>query len=41
MLGAFLMTYDEAMESFQFESSKRILSEANDFIINHKDGSCG
>ena len=27
-----LMTYEEAMDVFQFESSKRILREANDFI---------
>ncbi len=32
LLGAYLMTYKEAMDVFQFESSKRILSEANDFI---------
>lgn len=27
-----LMTYDEAMEVFQFESSKRLLREADSFI---------
>lgn len=30
--GAYLMTYNEAMNSFQFESSKRILKEAKDFL---------
>lgn len=30
--GANLMTYEEAMKSFQFESSKRILNEAKEFI---------
>ncbi|MDR3595616.1 NUDIX domain-containing protein [Clostridium sp.] len=30
--GAYLMTYEEAMNAFQFESSKRILKEANGFI---------
>ena len=29
---AALVTYDEAMRLFQFESSKRILKEANDFL---------
>ena len=29
-----LMTYEEAMEKFQFESSRRILREANDFLGN-------
>lgn len=33
LLGATLVTYEEAMELFQYESSKRILAEANDFII--------
>jgi len=32
LLGAFLMTYDEAMNIFQFESNRRILREVNDFI---------
>ena len=32
LLGAQLMTFDEAMAAFQFESSKRILTEANSFI---------
>lgn len=27
-----LMTYDEAMEAFQFESSKKLLKDANRFI---------
>lgn len=31
-----LMTYEEAMDVFQFESSKRILREANDFIRTMK-----
>ena len=30
--GAYLMTYEEAMNVFQFESSKRILNEAKEFI---------
>lgn len=30
--GAYLMTYEEAMSAFQFESSKRILNEAKEFI---------
>lgn len=34
--GAYLMTYEEAMDIFQFESSKRILREVNDFIISGK-----
>ncbi|NLL39034.1 MAG: NUDIX domain-containing protein [Clostridiales bacterium] len=42
LLGAYLMTYEEAMDAFQFESSKRIFSEANDFICSvekaHKSG---
>lgn len=29
---AYLMTYDEAMKAFQFDSSKRILNEARGFI---------
>ena len=29
---ALLMSYDEAMSSFQFESSRRILREVNDFL---------
>ena len=36
LLGAYLMTYEEAMDIFQFESSKRILREVNDFIISGK-----
>jgi len=32
LLGAYLMTYKEAMDAFQFESSKRILNEVNNFI---------
>ena len=35
LLGARLMTFDEAMSSFQFEGSKRILTQANEFIINY------
>ena len=30
---AFLIGYSEAMNRFQFESSRRILKEANDFLI--------
>lgn len=30
--GVYLMTYEEAMKVFQFESSKRILNEAKKFI---------
>lgn len=33
--GARLMTFDEAMSSFQFEGSRRILTQANEFIINY------
>lgn len=33
--GAYLMSYGEAMNAFQFESSKRILSEAQEFIQNY------
>ena len=28
-----LMSYDEAMAAFQFESSKRILTEANNHLL--------
>lgn len=35
LLGAQLMTFDQAMNSFQFEGSKRILTQANEFIINY------
>lgn len=34
LLGAYLMTYQEASNVFQFESSKRILQEVNDFLIS-------
>lgn len=30
--GVYLMTYEKAMNAFQFESSKRILNEAKEFI---------
>lgn len=30
--GAYLMTYEEAMNAFQFESLKRVLNEAKEFI---------
>ena len=30
-----LMTYDEAMNAFRFESSKRILREAAEYLENH------
>ena len=33
LLEAPLLTYEEAMERFQFESSRRILREANDFLL--------
>ena len=33
LLGALLMTYDEAMNAFQFENSRKILREANKFIM--------
>ena len=29
-----LMNYEDAMAAFQFESSRRILTEANDFLTN-------
>lgn len=29
-----LMSYEEAMSAFQFESSKRILTEAHDYLTN-------
>lgn len=32
---AHLMSYDEAMNVFQYESSRRILKEANDFLNNY------
>lgn len=32
LLGAYLMNYDEAINSFQYEDSKRILTEADNFI---------
>lgn len=35
LLGARLMSFDEAMSSFQFEGSKRILKQANEFITNY------
>ena len=31
--GAFLLSYGEAMDALQFESSRRILTEANDFLF--------
>ena len=33
--GAFLVDYDEAMDLFIYESSKRILKSANEFIIKN------
>ena len=33
LLEAPLLSYEEAMERFQFESSRRILKEANDFLL--------
>ena len=35
LLSAKLMTYDEAIDNFQFDSSKRILYEANEFILKN------
>lgn len=35
-----LIDYETAMNLFQFESSKRILKEANDFLIKLKQTSC-
>ena len=32
--GAFLMDYPTAMKAFQYESSRRILKEANDYILS-------
>lgn len=34
LAGAALATYEEALSLFQFESSKRILKEANDFLLH-------
>ena len=34
LLEALLLSYEEAMERFQFESSRRILKEANDFLLS-------
>lgn len=34
--GAYLVRYEEAMEMFQFESSGRILTQANDFLTRKK-----
>ena len=34
LLEAPLLSYEEAMEHFQFESSRRILREANDFLLS-------
>ena len=34
LAGAALVTYEEALRLFQFESSKRILKEANDFLAH-------
>ena len=34
LFGAALMDFEEAMNVFQFASSKRILSEANRFLID-------
>ena len=33
LLEAPLFSYEEAMERFQFDSSRRILTEANDFLL--------
>lgn len=34
LAGTALVTYEEALSLFQFEGSKRILKEANDFLLN-------
>ena len=34
LTGAFLMDYPTAMKAFQYESSRRILKEANDYILS-------
>lgn len=34
LLEASLMTYEEAMNTFEYESSKKILTEANDYLNN-------
>ena len=34
LLEAPLLSYEEAMKLFQFESSRRILKEANDFLLS-------
>lgn len=39
--GIFLMAYEEAMAAFQFESSKRILTQAHNFLTGGSDGSMG
>lgn len=33
--GAYLMTYEEAMNAFQFDNLKEVLLKANNFIINN------
>ena len=33
LLSALLVSYEEAMNMFQYDSSKKILTEANDFIL--------
>ena len=38
LLGAELMSFDEAMAAFQFENSKRIMVEAHTFITNYIRG---
>ncbi len=35
--GAELMTYDEAVQSFEFETAKRVLREANAFLAAMRD----
>ncbi len=35
LLNAIIVSYEEAMNMFQFESSKRILKEANDFLNSY------
>ena len=33
--GAYLVSYEEAMGMFQFESSRRVLKEANAFLLGN------
>jgi len=35
LLGSYLMTYDEALDIFQFEKTKNVLIKANEFIVRN------